>query len=39
MNQTLLKQCVAEFVGEFALIFIGLGVIADDPNRSFLIKQ
>ena len=27
MNQTLLKQCVAEFVGTFALIFIGVGVI------------
>ena len=27
MNQPLLKQCVAEFVGTFALIFIGIGVI------------
>src|SRR5258708_905047 len=27
MNQTLLKQCVAEFIGTFALIFIGIGVI------------
>src|SRR6267378_409725 len=27
MNQTLLKQCVAEFIGTFALIFIGVGVI------------
>src|ERR1041385_1346618 len=27
MNQTLVKQCVAEFIGTFALIFIGVGVI------------
>ena len=27
MNQSLLKQCVAEFIGTFALIFIGVGVI------------
>src|SRR2546426_11862802 len=27
MNQTLFKQCVAEFIGTFALIFIGVGVI------------
>jgi MIP family channel proteins len=27
MNQTLLKQCVAEFIGTFALIFVGVGVI------------
>src|SRR5713226_5706649 len=27
MNQTLLKQCLAEFIGTFALIFIGIGVI------------
>src|SRR5207237_993347 len=32
MNQKLLKQCVAEFVGTFALIFIGVGVIANDAN-------
>src|SRR5260370_36686676 len=32
MNQTLLKQCVAEFVGPFALIFIGVGVIANHCN-------
>lgn len=32
MNQTLLKQCVAEFVGTFALIFIGVGVIANHSN-------
>src|SRR2546423_1015657 len=29
MNQPLLKQCVAEFVGTFALIFVGVGVIAN----------
>jgi MIP family channel proteins len=27
MNQTLLKQCVAEFIGTFTLIFIGVGAI------------
>src|SRR5215475_433575 len=32
MNQTLLKQCEAEFVGTFALIFIGVGVIANHSN-------
>src|SRR5436190_16001603 len=32
MNQTLLKQCVAEFIGTFALIFIGVGVIANHSN-------
>ncbi|HXU78086.1 MAG TPA: MIP family channel protein [Methylomirabilota bacterium] len=32
MNSTLLKQCVAEFVGTFALIFIGVGVIANHAN-------
>ena len=32
MNRTLLKQCVAEFVGTFALIFIGVGVIANHSN-------
>jgi MIP family channel proteins len=29
MQASLLKQCVAEFVGTFALIFIGVGVIAN----------
>ncbi|MEY2428948.1 MAG: aquaporin [Verrucomicrobiota bacterium] len=29
MNQTLVKQCVAEFIGTFALIFVGVGVIAN----------
>src|SRR2546423_2726072 len=32
MNQTLLKQCVAEFIGTFALIFIGVGVIANHSD-------
>src|SRR5271165_685148 len=27
MNQSLLKKCVAEFIGTFALIFIGVGAI------------
>ena len=27
MNQKLLRQCVAEFIGTFALIFIGVGAI------------
>jgi MIP family channel proteins len=27
MNQNLLKKCVAEFIGTFALIFIGVGAI------------
>jgi MIP family channel proteins len=34
MNQSLLKQCVAEFVGTFALIFIGVGVIANHADLS-----
>src|SRR5438445_12434445 len=32
MTQSLLKQCVAEFIGTFALIFIGVGVIANHAN-------
>ena len=32
MKQNLLKPCVAEFVGTFALIFIGVGVIANHSN-------
>src|SRR6476646_4159028 len=32
MNRALLKQCVAEFVGTFALIFIGVGVIANHAD-------
>src|SRR5437867_167378 len=30
MNQPLCKQCVAEFIGTFALIFVGVGVIHND---------
>src|ERR1041384_1050929 len=29
MQTSLLKQCVAEFIGTFALIFVGVGVIAN----------
>src|ERR1700757_4704932 len=32
MTQGLLKQCIAEFVGTFALIFIGVGVIANHAD-------
>jgi len=32
MNNCLFKQCVAEFIGTFALIFIGVGVIANHAN-------
>src|SRR6267142_3407087 len=32
MNRALLKQCVAEFIGTFALIFVGVGVIANHSN-------
>jgi len=32
MSQGLLKQCIAEFVGTFALIFIGVGVIANHAD-------
>jgi MIP family channel proteins len=32
MNTALTKQCVAEFVGTFALIFIGVGVIANHAD-------
>src|SRR6266478_9400381 len=32
MNCSLAKQCVAEFIGTFALIFIGVGVIANHAN-------
>src|ERR1043165_8785889 len=34
MNQTLLKQCVAEFIGTFALIFVGVGVIYNNTPRA-----
>jgi MIP family channel proteins len=30
MNSPLLKQCVAEFVGTFTLIFVGIGAIANN---------
>src|SRR6185503_231187 len=29
MQTSLCKQCVAEFIGTFALIFVGVGVIAN----------
>src|ERR1041385_1795280 len=32
MQTSLLKQCVAEFIGTFALIFIGVGVIANHSD-------
>lgn len=32
-NQKLLKQCVAEFIGTFALIFIGIGAIYNCPGN------
>ena len=31
-NHTLLKQCVAEFIGTFALIFVGVGAIYNNPG-------
>src|ERR1051325_10234013 len=34
MQASLLKQCVAEFIGTFALIFIGVGVIANHTELS-----
>ena len=36
MNSTLLKQCVAEFIGTFTLIFIGIGAIANAAGLSLL---
>jgi MIP family channel proteins len=36
MNSTLLKQCVAEFIGTFTLIFIGVGAIANVAGLSLL---
>ena len=32
MNQNILKQCVAEFIGTFTLIFIGVGAIYNAGN-------
>jgi MIP family channel proteins len=32
MNDKLLKQCVAEFIGTFALIFVGVGAIYHNPG-------
>jgi glycerol uptake facilitator-like aquaporin len=32
MNPTLLKQCVTEFIGTFALIFVGIGAIHNDAG-------
>ena len=32
MNQTLIKQCVAEFIGTFTLIFVGVGAIYNNPG-------
>jgi len=32
MDQKFLKQCVAEFVGTFTLIFIGVGAIHNNPR-------
>src|SRR6266480_4588954 len=32
MKPSLAKQCVAEFIGTFALIFVGVGVIANHSN-------
>ena len=36
MNATLLKQCVAEFVGTFTLIFVGVGAIANNTPTAGL---
>jgi MIP family channel proteins len=36
MNSTLLKQCVAEFVGTFTLIFVGIGAIANNSPTAGL---
>src|SRR5437016_801121 len=32
MNPFLLKQCVAELIGTFALIFVGVGAINNNPG-------
>src|SRR5580765_3866013 len=36
-SQTLLKQCVGEFIGTFALIFIGVGAIFNCPGNLLAI--
>jgi MIP family channel proteins len=36
MNSTLSKQCVAEFIGTFTLIFIGIGAIANNTSTAGL---
>src|ERR1700760_1385747 len=36
MNSTLLKQCAAEFIGTFTLIFVGIGAIANNTPTSGL---
>ena len=32
MNSSLIKQCVAEFIGTFALIFVGVGAIYNNAG-------
>src|SRR5881628_252996 len=32
MNSNLAKQCAAEFIGTFALIFVGIGAIANNSS-------
>ena len=32
MNQNLLKQCIAEFIGTFALCFVGILAIHNNPG-------
>jgi MIP family channel proteins len=32
MNPSFIKPCVAEFIGTFALIFVGVGAIHNDPG-------
>ena len=32
MNSSFIKPCVAEFIGTFALIFVGVGAIYNDPG-------
>src|SRR5204863_7452805 len=37
MNSSLIKQCVAEFIGTFALIFVGVGAIYHNPGNLLAI--